>query len=117
CRVLSAVIAELGDISFAESQRLQLVVERSGVTGFIHRKRPRRVTPLACVSRWKIRHATSYVPDNLPRVGHTVWEVHLEKIRNGKPGEWHWGWWGGQFVHICPNKLSQAISLKNERYA
>ncbi len=117
CRVLSAVVAELSDISFTESQRLQLVVERSRVTGFIHRKRPRRVTPLACVSRWRIRHATSYVPHDMPGVGHPVWEVHLEKIRNGKPGRWHWGWWGGQFVHIHPDKLSKSISSKIERYA
>ena len=117
CPTLSAVVAELSEVSFAESQRLQLVVERSGVTGFIHRKRPRRVTPLACVSRWRIRHAMSYTPDHLPGVGHPVWEVHLEKIRNGKPGKWHWGWWSGQFVHICPEKLTQSISPKRERYA
>ncbi len=117
CNALAAVVTELSEISFAESQRLQLVVERSQVTGFLHRKHPRRENTLACITRWKIKPVASYVPHNLPGVGYPVWEVHLEKIRNGKPGKWQWGWWGNQFVHISPKKLSKSIIPESERYA
>jgi protein ImuA len=36
CDALTAVVGELGELNFAESRRLQLAVERSNVTGFIH---------------------------------------------------------------------------------
>src|SRR5690606_18931399 len=53
CKALAAVVAELQEVSFAQSQRLQLAVEKSRVTGFLHRRRPRRENTLACVSRFR----------------------------------------------------------------
>lgn len=118
CNALAAVVAELsGEVTFAQSQRLQLAVEESKVTGFLHRKRPRRENTLACVSRWKIRPASSCVDYSLPGVGLPIWDVQLEKIRNGKPGIWQIGWKEGSFISIQPQKKKDTVATKIERYA
>lgn len=118
CNALAAVIAELGgEITFAQSQRLQLAVEESKVTGFLHRKRPGRENTLACVSRWKVRPAASLVDDGLPGVGLPIWDVQLEKIQNGKPGTWQFGWKDGFFIPIQPHTKASTATTKIERYA
>ncbi len=104
CSVLSAVIGELGELSFTESRRLQLAVEQSRVTGFIHRySSSENVT--ACVSRWKITPLTSEISD-MPGMGFPRWNVQLVKVRNGKPGAWQVEWSEGQFEHIIRQPLS-----------
>ncbi|MEJ0029559.1 MAG: Error-prone repair protein ImuA [Bacteroidota bacterium] len=57
CDALSAVVAEMKDLSFTESRRLQLAVERSRVPGFVLRTDPKKISTTACVSRWKITSA------------------------------------------------------------
>ncbi|MCW0484615.1 ImuA family protein [Gaoshiqia sediminis] len=96
CNSLAAVVAEIRDISFAESRRLQLAVETSKVTGFLHRQHPRIENTLACVSRWKIRPLASRTGE-LPGVGFPCLEVELVKIRNGRPGVWQFEWKNGTF--------------------
>lgn len=119
CKALAAVIAELRDISFAESRRLQLAVEASKVTGFLHRQQPRLVNTLACVSRWKIRPLPS-LTNGLPGVGFPGLEVELVKIRNGRLGVWQFGWKNGRF-HIIPERSKRAerpsLSQKERHYA
>src|SRR5690606_22319261 len=66
CDALSAVIGELSEISFAESRRLQLAVEQSRVTGFLHRCQPRAENTLACVSRFRVRPSSSVTNETLP---------------------------------------------------
>lgn len=117
CSALAAVVAELGEISFSESQRLQLAIEKSSITGFLHRKRPRYENTLACISRWRIRPIASLVRDDLPGVGHPLWEVSLEKIRNGKPGKWQLGWCNNHFVHLPKKKAPMTHHQSNEHYA
>ena len=118
CSVLGAVVAELNEISFAQSQRLQLAVEESRVTGFLHRKKLRSTNTLACVSRWSIRPVASQVVDGLPGVGFPAWEVTLEKIRNGKAGSWTFGWRDGQFVSMQPQAQGWNAPLpKIQHYA
>ncbi|MBE8712424.1 ImuA family protein [Sphingobacterium hungaricum] len=116
CNAVAVVVAELNEVSFSESQRLQLAVEQSRVTGFLHRKRPHKENTLACVSRWKIRPKKSYIIDDLPGVGFPMWEVQLEKIRNGKPGKWVFGWRDKQFVSIPLTPLQKIPVLKMEQY-
>lgn len=116
CNALAAVVAELGELSFAQSQRLQLAVEESKVTGLLHRKRPRYENTLSCVSRWRIRPLKSQTGD-MPGVGLPVWEVHLEKIRNGQPGTWTLGWKNGSFMAIQPQAKQKVKIPKIERYA
>lgn len=107
CSALSAVVAELQEISFAQSQRLQLAVEQSRITGFIHRRRPRRQHALACASRFRIRPRPSHNPQGLPGIGFPIFEVHLEKIKNGRPGKWllEWDGQGFQSRQNLPNQL------------
>jgi protein ImuA len=92
CESVSAVIGEVRDLSFNDSRRLQLAVERSGVTGFIHRFMPRSENAVACVTRWKITPVGSETPYGLPGTGFPRWRVSLVKVRNGKPGEWLVEW-------------------------
>jgi protein ImuA len=100
CDGLTTVIAEIKEISFTESRRLQLAVEQSGVTGFILRHHPRNLNTIACVSRWRITSIASGSDDNMPGVGFPRWNVELLKIRNGKPGNWQVEWSAGRFHYV-----------------
>jgi len=117
---LAAVVAELRDINFAESRRLQLAVEDSRVTGFLHHYFPRKENTLGTVSRWKIKPLPSLVTDGLPGVGFPRWEVELEKIRNGQPGIWQFEWRNGVFRHIIVPKRAVSepgLPRKERHYA
>ena len=92
CEGLAAVVGEIKEIGFTESRRLQLAVEKSKVTGFIIRNRPRNINVNACVSRWKISPLESGSDNNLPGIGFPRWNIALLKIRNGKPGVWQMEW-------------------------
>lgn len=91
CSSLSAVVGELTELNFNDSRRLQLAVEKSGVTGFVHRFKPRTENAVACVSRWKITPSASDLSANIG-VGFANWNVQLLKVRNGQPGEWQVEW-------------------------
>ena len=88
CDGLAAVVGEIAEINFTETRRLQLAVEKSRVTGFVIRNKPRSINITACVSRWKISHIPSELKNKLPGVGFPRWDIELLKIRNGKPGSW-----------------------------
>jgi protein ImuA len=92
CNALTAVVGEVSELSFDESRRLQLAVERSKVTGLIHRHHPKSLNAVACVSRWKISSAPGIVSDEIPGVGFPHWNVELLKVRNGNPGNWKVQW-------------------------
>ncbi len=104
CNALSAVVGEIKELSFTESRRLQLAVEQSGVTGFIHRTLPRFENTVACVTRWKIKTMPGISIDGMPGLGFPSWKVGLEKVRNGKPGEWQVQWSNGRFRYIIGQK-------------
>lgn len=99
CKGLAAVVAEIKELSFMASRRLQLAVEQSSVTGFIIRHQPRNIGVTACVSRWQITPLPSRLEDGMPGVGFPRWNVELLKIRNGRPGTWQIEWSAGRF---CP---------------
>lgn len=101
CGALAAVVAELHDISFTTSRRLQLAVEQSQVTGFILRRNSRSLNTTACVSRWKITPLPSESIDDLPGIGFPQWRVELLRIRNGRPGSWDIKWVDGRFQPVC----------------
>jgi len=92
CDALTAVVGEINELSFDDSRRLQLVVEKSRVTGFIHRQQPKTINTVACVTRWKIKSAASELLGMMPGVGFPTWEVELLKVRNGRPGKWLIQW-------------------------
>lgn len=100
CKGLSAVIAQLPELGFTASRRLQLAVEESRVTGFIIRQHPKNIQTTACLTRWKIKSLAS-VPDNgMPGVGFPRWQVELLKVRHGQPGKWQIECRGAQFYPI-----------------
>lgn len=92
CDTLTSVIGEVAELSFTESRRLQLAVESSRVTGFIHRYTRKPVSNIACVSRWRVRPIASSIGSGMPGVGMPSWKVELQKIRNGRPGAWIVNW-------------------------
>jgi protein ImuA len=99
CSALSAVVAEVREIDFTASRRLQLAVERSKVTGFILRHNYRKLNTTACVSRWRITPLLSNDMER-PGMGFPKWKVELLRMRNGKTGTWLMEWIGGRFVTI-----------------
>lgn len=92
CEGVATVICETKDLSFTESQRLQLAVEKSQVTGFVLRKDVKKANTTACVTRWQIRPVRSQLRTGMPGVGHPRWHVELLKVRNGRPGSWTVEW-------------------------
>ncbi|MFC4873157.1 ImuA family protein [Negadavirga shengliensis] len=116
CEALAAVVGELKEISFAESRRLQLAVESSRVTGFLHRHQPRNEGTLACATRWKIMSMSSKTEEGIPGVGFPRWRVELVKVRNGRPGVWQLEWKEGAFRYI-PFSKGSGEAKKKQRYA
>ncbi len=102
CSALTAVVADLHDLSFTASRRLQLAVEQSMVTGFIIRRNVRKPGTTACVSRWKITSVPGDQIDDLPGLGFPQWKVELLRIRNGRTGVWDVRWMNGRFETIAP---------------
>lgn len=92
CNALTAVVGEFTALTFDDSRRLQLAIERSRVTGFIHRYRPKIENTLTCVSRWKITPLISDAQDQFPGMAFPKWKVDLLKVRNGKPASWQVQW-------------------------
>jgi protein ImuA len=105
CDALCAVVGEISELSFNDSRRLQLAVEKSKVTAFIHRHKPKTITAVACVTRWRISPIASAFPYELPGVGFPRWEVELLKVRNGRPGKWLVQW-SPQGLEYIPQKIT-----------
>ena len=114
CDVLSAVVGNIKELGFTESRRLLLAIERSGVTGFIHRHCPRTENAVACTTRWKITPLPSFSPDGLPGIGHHCWEVQLLKVKNGKPKSWRIRWVGDDFQTLSD---THSTTQTQERHA
>ncbi len=112
CEGLAAVVGELQDLDFIQSRKLQLAVEQSRVTGFIHRFRPQSENAVACVARWKIKPLASLVEEGLPGVGHPRWAVELLRVRNGKPGSWQVEWSGGCFQVARPALHTPELQIR-----
>jgi protein ImuA len=109
CEGVAAVICETKDLSFTESQRLQLAVEKTHVTGFVLRKDVKGVNTTACVTRWQIRPVRSQLRTGMPGVGHPRWQVELLKVKNGKPGNWIVEWEKQNFQTIlAPQTIEQS---------
>jgi protein ImuA len=113
CEGLAGVVAEIKELSFIESRRLQLAVEQSRVTGFVIRHNPKYLNTTACVTRWKITSLPSALEDDVPGVGFPRWDVTLLKVRNGHPGNWQIEW-VGSFRHI-PKAVAKTVSITTDQ--
>lgn len=100
CQSLNGVISELEAITFAQSQRLQLTVEKSKVTGFILRTQTGPIHATPCAARWQISPIASLNLAQLPGVGFANWQVELLKVRNGNTANFSISWYNGQFHTI-----------------
>jgi protein ImuA len=100
CTGLKAVVCEISELDFKGSQRLQLAVEQSRVTGFVLRNAAGKLGSTACAARWRVRSAPSTDLGGLPGVGFLRWHVELLKVRNGQPGSWLLEWQDGRFVPV-----------------
>lgn len=114
CDGLRAVVAELNHLSFPNSRRLQLAVEKSHVSGFILTPSTKTTTN-ACVSRWQISSLPSEQKNGLPGVGFPKWKVELKKMRNGKPGEWKIEWTGNRFREVQAAAISFNIKQLHQK--
>ena len=103
CKALAGVIGEVRELSFTHSRRLQLAVETSLVPGFILRSDERRLCPTASTTRWLIKPLASRVEDGMPGLGFPLWQVALQKVRNGRPGNWQVEWTANRFRIIHEN--------------
>ena len=97
CEGLAAVIGEVSDINLTQSRRLQLTVEKSGVTGLLIRNNIQKIATSACVARWQIKPLISELEDGMPGVGFPRWKVELLKVKNGSPGSWDIEWSDNKF--------------------
>jgi len=108
CDGMAAVIGEIPRVSFSQSRRLQLAVEKSKVTGFLLRA-VKTQNMLASIAKWHIAPVPSLSPDGIPGVGFSQWQVELLKVRNGKPGSWKVAWMpdGFKVMAMQGNELIQ----------
>jgi protein ImuA len=104
CKALAGVVGEISELDLAQSRRLQLAVEQSRVPCFLHRRNPRMASSIASVCRWEIHSLPSSLPGGMPGVGFSAWEVILEKVRNGSPGQWKMQWIGERFEELASEK-------------
>ncbi|HTL10682.1 MAG TPA: hypothetical protein VL307_20550 [Chitinophagaceae bacterium] len=96
CGALAAVVADIKNLDFMLSRRLQLAVEKSQVTAFILRADIAQLNTTASVTRWQINPLPSSNIDELPGIGHPRWQVNLLKVRHGRPGSWQVEWVNGK---------------------
>lgn len=115
CEGVCAVVSELREISFAQSRRLQLATEKSGVTGFILIKDNKRLNATPCTARWRIKSLQSEAISGLPGVGFSRWQVELLKVRNGNPTKWEFEWRPEGLVAITTNKSKKEIPVKHRK--
>lgn len=109
CQGLAAVIGEVREMSFMESRRLQLAVERSKVTGFVLRTDANKINTTACVARWQIVPIASEPEEGMPGLGSPRWDVTLLRVKNGNPGSWKIEWSAGGFRLIDDSIKTSAL--------
>ncbi len=112
CNALAAVIGEVQEISFAQSRRLQLAIEKSKVTGFILRTDANKIRPTACVARWQITPLISVQKDDMPGIGFPQWQVELLRVQNGNPGSWKVEWGDGCFQPVLEKYVRHVLKQK-----
>lgn len=107
CESLAAVVTELDQISFAQSRRLQLVVEKSRITCFLIRRNAEKLSSTTAVARWQISAEPSESVGGMPGLGFPRWKVSLLKVKNGQPGCWIMEYAAGQFRQVKETLLPE----------
>ena len=107
CKGIAAVVAEVKNLTFMQSRRLQLAVEVSNATGFIVRSDAAKLSATACTARWQIIPQPSKTEAGLPGIGFPRWQVELLKARYGRPGKWIVEWSANSFNIITEQHKHQ----------
>jgi protein ImuA len=115
CDGLNAVIAEVQQISFKQSRRLQLAVEQSRVTGIILRNQTEKLSATASNARWKISPLPTVPEQGMPGLGFPRWQVELLKVRNGNPGSWQVEWAADEFYTLPVQKQVSALHAEQRK--
>jgi protein ImuA len=116
CEALTTVVGEIQELDFTASRRLQLAVEQSKATGFIHRRNPKIENTVTCATRWKIKPIPGIPVDGMPGIGLPSWQVDLIKVRNGTPGTWQLEWMQEGFRLVGKYRNDVMQTLKAEFY-
>jgi protein ImuA len=106
CPGLTAVVCELCEIDFKQSQRFQRAVEQSRVTGFVLRNAG-KLSSTASAARWQIKALPSTDLNGMPGLGFLRWQVDLLKVRNGQTGSFQLTWKQGRFVPLQLNNIQE----------
>ncbi|MGY3213067.1 ImuA family protein [Mucilaginibacter sp. HD30] len=110
CPGLVMAVAEVRELNFKQSRRLQLAVEQSRVTGFILRNQSKKLSATACAARWQVTPLPSQIINDLPGLGFPRWRVDLLRVRNGRGGSWEVEWANGKFVVVEKMLAEQQIT-------
>lgn len=112
CKALAVTVAEVDDADLTATRRLQIAVEKSGVTGFLLRQKPKHTMSSACFSSWHVKSLPSHLEDGMPGVGFPRWKVELQKIRNGQPKSWDIEWKSGRFHTIAALQKQHKVPVR-----
>lgn len=112
CGGLAAVVAEVKELDFKQSRRLQLAVEQSHVTGFILRNASKKIGSTACAARWQVKPLPSEAVDDLPGLGFPRWQIDLLRVRNGHSGQWTMDWAEHKFLPVEEVQLTKPLKRK-----
>lgn len=111
CDALSAVVGEISEISFLESRRLQLAIEKTRVPGFLIRQDPVNLSTVS-VTKWRVRPLPTEKEAPLPGIGFPRWQVELLKVRSGRPGSWQMQWKKGRFELLQQEYIAEERERK-----
>jgi protein ImuA len=82
----AAVIGSIDKLDLRTSQRLQLAANDTGLPLFLLRPSP-TLESSAAATRWRVGTAKA-ARDRFGLVVRPRWHLHLERCRNGRPGQW-----------------------------
>lgn len=82
----AAVIGAIDRLNLRTSQRLQLAATDTGLPLFLLRPAP-TLESSAAATRWRIGTAEA-ARDRYGLIIRPRWHLHLERCRNGRPGQW-----------------------------
>ncbi len=82
----AAVIGSIDTLDLRTSQRLQLAATDAGLPLFLLRPAP-TLESSAAATRWRIGTAEA-ARDRFGLIVRPRWHLHLERCRNGRPGQW-----------------------------
>ena len=99
CTGLAMVVGEVGRLDLAQSRRLQLAAEATGVTALLLPARGGDgLGASAALTRWRITPAPSAPTVGYAGIGAPRLRAELLRCKGGRPGDWLLQWTGAGFA-------------------